>query len=99
MCSNLSNYKSLTSTGSASSYTNTFKVLNSLLEESFEDGLLEAPSFSKPNIFEKNSVPLEFLKGNHGKIIGLKKEMAKHKTKFFRPDLYKKCIKRIKYEK
>ncbi len=72
---------------------------NSLLEESFEDGLLEAPSFSKPNVFEENSVPLEFLKGNHGKIIGLKKEMAKYKTKFFRPDLYKKCIKRIKYEK
>ncbi|PID47634.1 MAG: tRNA (guanosine(37)-N1)-methyltransferase TrmD [Proteobacteria bacterium] len=72
---------------------------NSLDEESFEDGLLEAPAFSKPNVFEENSVPLEFLKGNHGKITALKNEMAEHKTKFFRPDLYKKSVKRKKYEK
>ncbi len=63
---------------------------NSLDVESFEDGLLEAPSFSKPNVFEENHVPLEFLKGNHGRIISLKQEMAEQKTRFFRPDLYKK---------
>ena len=67
----------------------------SLEEESFEEGLLEAPSFTKPNVFENNGVPSEFLKGNHGKIAGLKKIMACAKTRFFRPDLYlnnkKKC--------
>lgn len=72
---------------------------NSLAVESFEDGFLEAPSFTKPNVFEKNSVPLEFLKGNHAKIISLKNSMAYHKTKFFRPDLYKKVCKRTIYEK
>lgn len=61
---------------------------NSLDEESFEDLLLEAPSFTKPTIFENRSIPSEFLKGNHAKISNLKIEMAKLKTKYFRPDLY-----------
>ncbi len=68
----------------------------SLEMESFEDGLLEAPSFAKPNVFEKNSVPLEFLKGNHGKIATLKNKLSQQKTKFFRPDLYKKVCKKDK---
>ncbi len=67
---------------------------DSLSEESFEDMLLEAPSFTKPVIFENKSVPSEFLKGNHAKISNLKNEMAKLKTKYFRPDLYaRSCIK------
>ena len=67
---------------------------DSLSEESFEDMLLEAPSFTKPAIFENKSIPSEFLKGNHAKISNLKNEMAKLKTKYFRPDLYaRSCIK------
>jgi len=61
---------------------------DSLSEESFEDMLLEAPSFTKPAIFENKSIPSEFLKGNHAKIANLKNKMAKLKTKYFRPDLY-----------
>lgn len=68
--------------------------LESLNEESFENNLLEAPSFSKPFIYEQNNkkfyVPSEFLKGNHAKITALKTTMASCKTKFFRPDLYQK---------
>jgi len=60
----------------------------SLSEESFENMLLEAPSFTKPASFENRSIPSEFLKGNHAKIANLKNEMAKLKTKYFRPDLY-----------
>lgn len=60
---------------------------DSLLIESFENSLLEAPSFTKPNIFENLSVPSEFLKGNHGKISTLKNQMARLKTNYFRPDL------------
>lgn len=60
----------------------------SLSEESFEGSLLEAPSFSKPPVYEKSSVPSEFLKGNHAKISNLKNDMARLKTKYFRPDLY-----------
>ena len=60
---------------------------NSLEVESFENSLLEAPSFTKPNILENLSVPSEFLKGNHGKISALKNQMARLKTNYFRPDL------------
>ncbi|EGK8036158.1 tRNA (guanosine(37)-N1)-methyltransferase TrmD [Campylobacter lari] len=66
----------------------------SLSEESFENDLLEAPSFSKPFVFEKENkkfyVPSEFLKGNHAKITALKTILASCKTKYFRPDLYQK---------
>jgi len=62
-----------------------------LTVESFEETLLEAPSFSKPNLYENNPVISEFLKGNHSKIADLKKRMALSKTKYFRPDLYAKA--------
>jgi len=64
---------------------------SSLKEESFEEDLLEAPNFTKPNIFLQNSVIKEFLKGNHAKIHRLKKNLSLLKTKYFRPDLYKKA--------
>lgn len=61
---------------------------NSLSVESFEDSMLEAPSFSKPKVYNDIGVPQEFLKGNHGKISDLKCAMAKCKTKYFRPDMH-----------
>ena len=64
----------------------------SLDVESYEDNLLEAPSFTKPNIYENKEVISEYLKGNHSKITDLKRGLALCKTKFFRPDLYKKGI-------
>jgi len=60
----------------------------SLDVESFEDALLEAPTFTKPNIFDKSFIIKEYLKGNHGKIHALKRELSLQKTKYFRPDLY-----------
>ena len=68
----------------------------SLAIESFEDGLLEAPSFTKPDVFDGNFVVSEFLKGNHAKIRLLKNKMADCKTRFFRPDLYQKLKPQIK---
>jgi tRNA (guanine37-N1)-methyltransferase len=65
---------------------------DSLSVESFEDALLEAPSFTKPTNYENNEVVSEFLKGNHSKITDLKRGLALCKTKYFRPDLYKKGI-------
>jgi len=61
----------------------------SLDEESFNEGLLEAPSFAKPKEFANLISPSEFSKGNHSKIAQLKKAMSIAKTKFFRPDLYR----------
>ncbi|MBA1419578.1 MAG: tRNA (guanosine(37)-N1)-methyltransferase TrmD [Epsilonproteobacteria bacterium] len=65
---------------------------DSLSVESFEESLLEAPSFTKPINYEENEVVSEFLKGNHSKITDLKRGLALCKTKYFRPDLYKKGI-------
>ncbi len=62
----------------------------SLEIESFETPLLEAPSFSKPKIYEDLSVPSEYLKGNHSKIRSLKLALSECKTKFFRPEQLKK---------
>ena len=64
----------------------------SLDEESFENLLLEAPEFTKPDIFENLSINSEFLKGNHNKIQVLKNQMANSKTRFFRPDMFHKVI-------
>ncbi|MBL0708857.1 MAG: tRNA (guanosine(37)-N1)-methyltransferase TrmD [Sulfurimonas sp.] len=59
---------------------------DSLSIESFETPLLEAPSFSKPQNYKNNSVPKEYLKGNHSKIRSLKIALSECKTKFFRPE-------------
>ena len=62
---------------------------DSLSVESFEMSALEAPSFSKPKVYNEITVPSELLKGNHGKISDLKNAMAKCKTIYFRPDMHK----------
>ncbi|CAI6147461.1 MAG TPA: tRNA (guanosine(37)-N1)-methyltransferase TrmD [Sulfurimonas sp.] len=69
---------------------------DSLTVESFETPLLEAPSFSKPKLYEGLSVPSEYLKGNHSKIRSLKLAMSECKTKFFRPDQLKKHCQGVK---
>ena len=72
----------------------------SLAEESFETLLLEAPTFTKPNIFKGSSIIKEYIKGNHGKIHALKRELSLQKTKYFRPDLYKQAnIKHVEEKK
>jgi tRNA (guanine37-N1)-methyltransferase len=70
----------------------------SLEVESYENALLEAPAFTKPNIFNKKSIIKEYLKGNHSKISALKKDLAVLKTRYFRPDLYKKVKTNIKFQ-
>lgn len=62
----------------------------SLEVESFEGDLLEAPSFTKPSDYKASGVVSAFLKGDHAKIRALKNNMAFLKTRFFRPDLYRK---------
>ena len=70
----------------------------SLEVESFENALLEAPAFTKPNIFNKSPIIKEYLKGNHSKITALKKDLSVLKTKYFRPDLYKKVKTNNKFQ-
>jgi tRNA (guanine37-N1)-methyltransferase len=63
---------------------------DSLEVESYENNLLEAPSFAKPEIFQNLSVIKEFLKGNHSKIFDLKFQMSICKTKYYRPNKEKR---------
>ncbi len=63
---------------------------DSLEHESFEQPLLEAPAFTKPDRFRGRGIVSEFLKGNHSKIAHLKEQLARCKTQYFRPDLYRK---------
>jgi tRNA (guanine37-N1)-methyltransferase len=64
----------------------------SLEEESFEYSLLESPSFTKPVEFKKHTSPSVLSKGNHSKILSLKKNLSLYKTRYYRPDLYKKYL-------
>ena len=73
--------------------------VESLDIESFETPLLEAPSFSKPALYEGRAVPSEYVKGNHSKIAALKFAMSEAKTSFFRPEQLIKHKKRTSYEK
>ncbi len=61
----------------------------SLNEESFSNGLLEYPQYTRPQIFEGLKVPEVLLSGNHAEIAKWRKEMAEQKTKRVRPDLFK----------
>lgn len=71
----------------------------SLEVESFESELLEAPSFTKPQIYKEKNIPSEFLKGNHSKIRSLKSALSECKTAFFRPEKHLKHNTRKSYEK
>lgn len=59
-------------------------------EESFSNGLLEAPAYTKPNNFRGLEVPAVFLSGNHAAIAEWKLEQALVRTQQNRPDLYDK---------
>lgn len=57
--------------------------------DSFEDGLLEFPQYTKPQEFESMSVPEVLLSGHHKKIEEWQKEQKLLMTKKHRPDLLK----------
>ncbi|MEG1508277.1 MAG: tRNA (guanosine(37)-N1)-methyltransferase TrmD [Akkermansia sp.] len=63
-------------------------------EESFANGLLEAPAYTKPNVFRDMSVPDILLGGNHPAIAKWKNEQALERTRINRPDLYQEWQKK-----
>ncbi len=56
-------------------------------EESFSEGLLEYPHYTRPEIFDEKKVPEILLSGNHSKINEWRKEQQINRTKKIRPDL------------
>ena len=60
---------------------------DSIKEESFSNGLLEYPQYTRPEIFEGESVPSVLLSGHHENIEKWRKEQSLKITKNKRPDL------------
>ena len=63
---------------------------NSIIEESFENGLLEYPHYTKPQIWEKKRVPDVLLSGDHAKIKDWRLSQSESITRVRRPDLWEK---------
>ncbi len=61
----------------------------SLAEESFSEGLLEHPQYTKPALWEGRAIPEVLLSGNHAAIASWRRDMAERLTKERRPDLWR----------
>ena len=59
----------------------------SIKEESFSNGLLEYPQYTRPEVFEGETVPSILLSGHHENIEKWRKEQSLKVTKDKRPDL------------
>lgn len=59
-------------------------------EDSFENGILDCPHFTRPEVFEGIRIPEVLQSGNHKKIAEWRKMSALEKTKRVRPDLLDK---------
>ena len=63
---------------------------NSKVDESFENGLLEYPQYTKPQIWEEKAVPEVLLSGDHSKIKDWRLSQSEAITRVRRPDLWQK---------
>ena len=59
----------------------------SLVDESFEGGTLDYPSYTRPAVFRGVSVPDVLLSGNHAAIAAWRREASRERTRARRPDL------------
>lgn len=63
--------------------------------ESFSDGLLEYPQYSRPEIWHDKKVPEILMSGNHAKVDEWRHEQSVLRTKERRPDLWEKYQKKL----
>ena len=63
---------------------------NSKVDESFENGLLEYPQYTKPQIWEEKAVPEVLLSGDHSKIKDWRLSQSEAITRVRKPDLWEK---------
>jgi len=66
----------------------------SITDESFENGLLEYPHYTKPQKWEEKGVPEVLLLGDHAKIKDWRLSQSEAITRRLRPDLWEKYKKR-----
>jgi tRNA (guanine37-N1)-methyltransferase len=60
----------------------------SAAEESFADGLLEYPQYTRPAVFEGEPIPEVLVSGDHAKVRAWRRAQAEALTKARRPDLW-----------
>ena len=60
----------------------------SLTEESFADGLLEYPQYTRPQVFEDEAIPEVLVSGDHAKVAAWRRAEAERLTGTRRPDLW-----------
>jgi tRNA (guanine37-N1)-methyltransferase len=60
----------------------------SAVEESFADGLLEYPQYTRPPVFEGEPIPEVLLSGDHAKIAAWRRAESERITRERRPDLW-----------
>ena len=72
-----------------SRYVDGVLTKESIMEESFSNGLLEYPQYTRPEVFEGEKVPEVLLSGNHQNIEKWRKEKSIEITKKKRPELLK----------
>ncbi len=70
----------------------TLGKIESAHDDSFADGLLEYPQYTKPREYMGLKVPEVLLNGNHKLINEFRMEQKIQRTKIKRPDLYKKWL-------
>jgi tRNA (guanine37-N1)-methyltransferase len=59
-------------------------------EESFTEGLLEYPQYTRPQLWEGQPIPEVLLSGDHGKIAAWRRSEAERLTRERRPDLWER---------
>ena len=64
----------------------------SLVEESFERGLLEYPQFTRPRLWQGRAVPEVLFSGHHARIAAWRKAEAERTTRERRPDLWARYL-------
>jgi tRNA (guanine37-N1)-methyltransferase len=65
-------------------------------EESFADGLLEYPHYTRPQVWEGQAMPDVLTSGDHGKIAAWRRAEAERLTRERRPDLWAAFLKRLR---
>jgi tRNA (guanine37-N1)-methyltransferase len=60
----------------------------SLAEESFADGLLEYPQYTRPQVWEDRAIPDVLVGGDHSKVAAWRREAAERLTQARRADLW-----------
>src|SRR6516165_9128999 len=64
-------------------------------EESFSDGLLEYPQYTRPQLFEGREIPPVLTSGDHAKVAAWRRAQAERLTSNRRPDLWRAFLQRF----